>query len=229
MRSILTHLCHVQVNGVEYAYGSNDARDTTGVFTCMPKHSPGYQYRTTIDFGERMLRRKVHIREDGSEMSYRLEGDGSVSSGLRVSEREVDGREVLREMAREYMGTDYDLLRKNCCTFAHDAAVRLGVKEEEVPSWFRNLCQAGAVTQDAAVSTMQPISQVFSACDCDMNEDVPEYVENTGFEVISTEAKPAKNGRGAKSRVQEAESVDEDGYSELSTNEKFRRTISWRY
>ena len=213
------------MNGVEYAYGSNDARDTTGVFTCMPKHSPGYQYRTTIDFGERTLVRKVHVNEDDSEIQH--PADGSHERGL--FEREVDGREVLREMAREYMGTDYDLLRKNCCTFAHDAAVRLGVNEKEVPSWFRNLCKAGAVTQDAAVSTMQPISQVFSACDCDMNDDVPEYVENTGFEVISTEAKPGRKVRGGKYSIHGAESIEEDGRSELSTTDRFHRTSSWRY
>jgi hypothetical protein len=85
----------------------------------------------------------------------------------------VDGREVLREMADDYLGMDYDLLRKNCCTFGHDACLRLGVKEEEIPSWFRNLCVAGASTQDAANSTFEPITQVFSACgDMDSPFDV---------------------------------------------------------
>ena len=68
-------------------------------------------------------------------------------------------------MAAEYKGSEYDLLRKNCVTFAHDACVRLGVKDSEVPEWFRNLCLAGAAAQDAAHSTMEPISKVFSSCD----------------------------------------------------------------
>jgi len=65
-------------------------------------------------------------------------------------------------MATEYLGTDYDLLRKNCCTFSHDACIRLGISEEEIPSWFHNLASAGAVTQDAANFTLAPITQFFS-------------------------------------------------------------------
>jgi hypothetical protein len=137
----------------------------------MPKHSPGYQYRSSIDFGDRTLMRQVRVSKRGDESNYSQSG-----------ERRVDGREIIREMAMEYMGIDYDLLRKNCCTFAHDACIRMGVKEEEVPSWFRNLCVAGAVTQDAAVSTIQPLTKVFSACD--MDGALEDYLSDTGFEVI---------------------------------------------
>ena len=218
------------MNGVEYAYGSNDTRNTTGVFTCMPKHSPGYQYRSTIDFGERTLVRKMQVSSDGADKKSKTGRNFDTSDGITAIDRQIDGREVLREMAREYMGTDYDLLRKNCCTFAHDAAVRLGVREEEVPSWFRNLCRAGALTQDAAVSTMQPISQVFSACDCDNQDELPGYVENTGFEVISTAALDGPGGRRYGRRgVHGADSIDDEGDSQLASSEKFRRTSSWRY
>jgi hypothetical protein len=134
----------------------------------MPKHSPGYQYRTSIDFGERTLMKKVNVSKRGDDIKM---------------DRSVDGREVLREMAQEYMGIDYDLLRKNCCTFAHEACLRQGVKEEEIPSWFRNLCIAGALTQDVALSTFEPLTRVFSACD--MEGTLTEYVKDTGFEVIT--------------------------------------------
>jgi hypothetical protein len=139
----------------------------TGVFTCMPKCSPGYQYRTTIDFGDRALIRSVRPTRRGDS--------------IEPTKRSVDGREVVREMAIEYMGLDYDLLRKNCVTFAHDACLRLGVNEAEVPEWFRNLCLAGAAAQDAANSTIEPLSKVFSSCDMD------GLTEWTGFEVISNE------------------------------------------
>jgi hypothetical protein len=85
-------------------------------------------------------------------------------------------------MAAEYMGADYDLLRKNCVTFAHDACLRLGVNESEVPEWFRNLCVAGAAAQDAANSTMAPLTRVFSSCD---KEGLAGIVKDAGFEVIS--------------------------------------------
>ena len=197
----------------------------------MPKHSPGYQYRTTIDFGERTLVRTAFVSADGSEIRYKKiqdatqKGGGNVPEGFRVVDRQVDGREVLREMAREYMGTDYDLLRKNCCTFAHDAAIRLGVNDGEIPTWFLNLCYAGALTQDAAVSTMEPLSKVFSSCDCDINDAVPDYLENatTGFEVISNEQIAATKGRSSKN------GVAQDGDARLSSDSKFRRTSSWQY
>lgn len=163
---LLTLHWRLQINGIEYAYGANDTRGLTGVFTCMPKCSPGYQYRTTIDLGDRALIRNVH------------------SSGRVTPQKQrfVDGREVVREMAAEYMGADYDLLRKNCVTFAHDACLRLGVNENEVPEWFRNLCVAGAAAQDAATSTMAPLSRVFSSCD---REGLAGIVKDAGFEVIN--------------------------------------------
>jgi hypothetical protein len=132
----------------------------------MPKCSPGYQYRTTIDLGDRALIRNVN----------------SSGRGDAPTKRFVDGREVVREMATEYMGADYDLLRKNCVTFAHDACLRLGVQESEVPEWFRNLCLAGAKAQDAANSTMAPLTRVFSSCDRD---GLAGIVKDAGFEVIS--------------------------------------------
>ena len=139
----------------------------------MPKSSPGYQYRTTIDFGDRPLSIKTVSSDDSSPRSrYSPRED-----------RQVDGREVIREMATEYMGIDYDLLRKNCCTFAHDACLRLGVSEDEIPGWFINLSAAGAITQDAAVSTMEPLTKVFSACDMDAAFD--DYLQDGGYEVIT--------------------------------------------
>ncbi|KAL3944242.1 MAG: hypothetical protein SGBAC_001685 [Bacillariaceae sp.] len=117
----------VEVNGVEYAYGANEYEGITGVFTCAPMTAPGFQYRTTIDFGDRK----------------------PLFMGSRSTQ---DSRGILQGMAREYMGKEYDLLRKNCCTFAHDACVRLGIQDQEIPTWFRNLAEAGKNTQDAATS-----------------------------------------------------------------------------
>jgi hypothetical protein len=150
---------------VEYAYGANSTSGLTGVFTCMPKHSPGYQYRQTIDFGNRLTTRNQYS------------GQGSRRS-LPPTLVPVDGREIVRQMASEYMGVDYDLLRKNCCTFAYDACTRLGVRESEIPTWFHNLAAAGAITQDAANSTLQPINHAFN-CDLDKLTDL---VNETGLE-----------------------------------------------
>jgi hypothetical protein len=163
----------IEINGIEYAFGANETQGLTGVFTCMPQNSPGYQYRTTIDFGDRVLIRSI-------DPTASRRGDS-----VQPAKRSVDGREVVREMATEYMGLDYDLLRKNCVTFAHNACLRLAVRESEVPEWFRNLCVAGASVQDAANSTIEPLSKVFSSCDMD---GLAEWVQGSGFEVINNEA-----------------------------------------
>jgi len=127
----------------------------------MPKNSPGYQYRSSIDFGSRIVNR---------------------------DESHIDGREIIREMAPDYMGLDYDLLRKNCCTFAHDACLRMGIEENEIPTWFTNLASAGALTQDAATFTMEPLTKVLSACDVDAafgDDSQDTKIENVAYEVLA--------------------------------------------
>ena len=179
----------VEINGVEYAYGANSTKGLTGVFTCMPKHSPGYQYKTTIDFGHRYSTK---------QQSSASRGQSKMDVSNQFSAVAIDGREVVRSMAGDYMGTEYDLLRKNCCTFAYDACIRLGVSEEEIPSWFFNLASAGAATQDAANSTFAPFTQIFTACE--LNK-FGEYLKDNedGFEVIKGDTDcggGGENGRG---------------------------------
>jgi hypothetical protein len=162
LHSIGTGAYHVglEINGIEYAYGANKTKGLTGIYTCMPKCSPSYQFRTTIDFGNRLVRRR--------KMNNAGNQKGEV----------VDGRQIVRQMATEYLGTDYDLLRKNCCTFAHDGCIRLGISEEEIPSWFHNLAAVGAVTQDATNSTLAPITQLFSSNELDKFAD---YLNETSL------------------------------------------------
>ena len=144
----------VEINGVEYAYGATSVPHQTGVFTCFPRLSPGYQYRTTIDLGERPLIRRSWVSVPST--------NDSQMTVYREVEDFIEGRTVMKEMSREYMGNDYDILRKNCCTFARQACLRLGVPDEEIPSWFRNLAESGALTQDAVRATVEPLTSVLS-------------------------------------------------------------------
>jgi hypothetical protein len=64
---------------------------------------------------------------------------------LTLSRDEVLG--ILEEMCGDWLGSDYDLLRKNCCTFCADFVQRLGTKP--VPSWVLNLAGTGATAVDA--------------------------------------------------------------------------------
>jgi PPPDE putative peptidase domain len=208
----------VEVNGVEYSFGACDQPGHTGVFSCMPKRSPGYQYRTTIDFGERTLLKKTWVREEN------MLGKEDMTPAYREEERSVDGREVIKEMAAEYPGVSYDLLRKNCVTFACDACLRLGVEEKEIPSYFRNLCESGALTQDVALQTVEPIQSIFSVC-----EDYGGIAEKTiedGFEVITK-----VDGQGLKKVVTVVDAVECNQYqcSDCPSLGGVRRTLSWTY
>jgi PPPDE putative peptidase domain len=156
----------VECNGIEYAYGACNQPNKTGVFSCIPKLSPGYQYRTTIDFGFIPLVRSSWVSVPAipkSPMdSHAHDSPRSTCSGSSFHYREefLDGRQVIKEMATEYMGIDYDILKRNCCTFAADACVRLGVPEDQVPTWFRNLAQTGAYSHSTFV---EPIQHVLSS------------------------------------------------------------------
>ena len=155
----------VEVNGIEYAYGACPTPGRSGVFPCTPKRSPGYQYRTTIDFGERAVARRSNVVVIQQDHSVELEDDVEY----------LDGRDIVRGMAKQYMGADYDILRKNCCTFARELCFRFGIKQEEIPSWFSNLAESGAMTHDLALATVQPL-RVFSICE-------PDLVVREGFEI----------------------------------------------
>mmetsp|Transcript_13051 Transcript_13051/g.28286 ORF Transcript_13051/g.28286 Transcript_13051/m.28286 type:complete len:700 (-) Transcript_13051:61-2160(-) len=135
----------VEVNGIEFAFGANDIPGLSGVFTCNPRHSPGYQYRTTLDFGDRATTRNAYNddpRRYGNQQVSREEGVQNF----------INGHLIMQSMAYEYLGCDYDLLRHNCCTFARDACLRLGVAEDEIPSWFHNLASTGADAHDAVAN-----------------------------------------------------------------------------
>jgi PPPDE putative peptidase domain len=190
----------VECNGIEYAYGACSTPYKSGVFSCIPKLSPGYQYRTSIDFGEIPLVRSSWTivpanPDDSSPKSV-------TSTSFRQVIQFVDGRTVMKEMATEYMGVDYDILRRNCCTFAADACVRLGVPHDQIPSWFRNLAETGAYSQDVAKAAfVEPLQRVLSTaahdhsiCGADYEaeptanttpQDNNNDDEETGFEVIA--------------------------------------------
>lgn len=207
----------VEVNGVEYSFGACEVPGHTGVFSCMPKRSPGYQYRTTIDFGERALVKKNWVRADDENQKE------SLTPAYREVERHVDGREVIKEMAAEYPGISYDLLRKNCVTFACDVCLRLGVEEKEIPSYFRNLCESGALAQDVTLQTVEPIQSIFSACEG--YGDIAEKTLEDGFEVIT---KVDAQGLGKVVTVIDAVECNQYQCTDCPSL-GVRRTLSWTY
>lgn len=149
MVSFVSFISLPQVNGIEFAYGANDIPGLSGVFTCNPRHSPGYQYRTTLDFGDRATTRNIYNddrRRDNKRQQH------SQQQSEQDDQTFINGHLIMQSMAYDYLGCDYDLLRHNCCTFARDACLRLGVAEEEIPSWFLNLASTGADAHDAVAN-----------------------------------------------------------------------------
>lgn len=51
--------------------------------------------------------------------------------------------EVVSELIEEYPGTDYNILRRNCCHFADDFCQRLGVGQ--IPGWVHRLARVGTL------------------------------------------------------------------------------------
>ena len=216
--------CGLEVNGIEYAYGANDIADATGVFTCVPKHSPGYQHRTSIDFGRRFVRKKAWVNIQTELVNTRTGKGTKISDVYEEVTRFLDGHEILQSMAPEYRGTDYDLLEKNCCTFARDACLRLGIKEHEIPTWFMNLASAGAMTREAAQRTLSAFALPQSITSRSEKES-SHALNDGGIEVI-LEKDSSRNGE----IVKVVDTLGESN-SKRSLEETIgvRRTLSWTY
>jgi len=188
----------VEVNGIEYAYGANDTPKLSGVFTCPTRCSPGYEYRSTLDFGKRKTVRREWISVPSKNFRKESKKSKEIPNVYREVETFVDGATVIQKMAQEYMGNEYDLLRQNCCTFAKDACLRLGVTEEDIPTWFLSMAEAGVVTEDAVVAlgenVVTPMKRILSGNDLsgqnkeniDLQSELTDNDsgENKGFEVI---------------------------------------------
>jgi hypothetical protein len=150
---------------------------------CMPKKNPVYQYRKSIDFGERTLTQDVFINCRGQQVQTDPD-TGGAPAGCFAARVHVDGRDILKRMTKEYLGADYDLLRKNCCTFAFDACLRLGIDESTIPRWFLTLHQTGAYTQDLALSATRPITSAISKVPCNCEVAIPRLFAKRGLQVI---------------------------------------------
>lgn len=218
----------IEVDGVEYAFGAHNMKNMTGVFTCRPKQSPGFSYRTTIDFGQIEIKKKVQL-----EVPAEKQGLLTHQSSNRQLEIYVNAKEILQKLSLTYLGTDYNLLRKNCCTFARDALLELGIEAEDIPSWFTNISEAGAMTEDVVTSVdetlIMPIRQMFSESeedpDCNFYGDsVP-----TSPDVASEDAQGFEVELGQR-KITEVNIVNgEDMAQSITTTYAMKKTPSWTY
>lgn len=78
---------------------------------------------------------------------------------------------ILREMAPSWKAISYDLMQKNCCTFADDFCRRLGVGA--LPAWVNRLAQVGA----GMVLAVQQIQSSLAPAGIAPGEDGYELLE----------------------------------------------------
>ena len=126
----------------------------------------------------------------------------------------------------------YPQLRKNCCSFARDVCIRLGVKEADIPRWFHNAAQAGADAEDAITNVEYSVRNMLD-CTAPVDPlDLESY--NHGFEIIlpmgrTLEGKMTKGLKVVESPTmrtpQERTPLDDDNLSLSDMHE----TASWTY
>lgn len=65
--------------------------------------------------------------------------------------------EIISDLIEEYPGTDYNLLRRNCCHFADEFCIRLGVGG--IPAWIHRLARLGAGIETMLQNAPRPIKE----------------------------------------------------------------------
>merc|ERR1719401_1386448 len=74
----------------------------------------------------------------------------------RCSQRDV--RALIQQLAEEWQGSDYDLLRCNCCHFSTELCKMLGVGS--APAWLFNLSSAGVAIDDGVQAAKLGVSNL---------------------------------------------------------------------
>jgi len=73
---------------------------------------------------------------------------------IQLSKKDVE--RILEQMAQQWQGCQYDMLRRNCCHFTVELGKKLGAKE--LPRWISSLAGVGANIHDAVVGAQSRLS-----------------------------------------------------------------------
>ncbi|KAJ6421221.1 hypothetical protein OIU84_028572 [Salix udensis] len=131
--------------------------------------------------------------------------------------------QILRELSREWPGSDYDLLAKNCNHFCDEFCERLGVPK--LPGWVNRFANAGDAAMEIAGNTAfrfrQAKTEIVSASKVayrflagvtSSNGSAPDSPTNSNTRVPRLQASWFKNliTNGAKPSSTEVDDQDED-------------------
>ena len=112
----------IEIHGQEYSFGGTDNPTFagTGVFVCPPKQCPVHRYQESILLG--------HCELSPTQVRTMIQ----------------------HHLEPAWLAKDYNLFRKNCCFFAQEFAIQLGVGD--LPTWVYSLAQT---TQGVEPKLMQ--------------------------------------------------------------------------
>ncbi|KAI8078952.1 PPPDE putative peptidase domain-containing protein [Gilbertella persicaria] len=103
----------IEIGEHEYCFGGHDYEHVTGVFMVKPKVGPQGL----------LFKQSIH-------MGY-----------TNLTQREIE--QVLQDISKEYMGTSYKLLTRNCNHFSEDLCKRLTGKA--APGWINRAAKLGTM------------------------------------------------------------------------------------
>jgi len=95
---------------------------------------------------------------------------------LDVGTTDLSQEEVVRiltELSGEWLGCDYDILRKNCVSFSAMLVERLGAGF--IPTWVSNLADAGATLQDGSTKLATTARSMASVAAAKARETDAQY------------------------------------------------------
>mmetsp|Transcript_120586 Transcript_120586/g.240111 ORF Transcript_120586/g.240111 Transcript_120586/m.240111 type:complete len:345 (+) Transcript_120586:103-1137(+) len=115
--------------------------------------------------------------------------DESVPMGAtHCSQEEVQA--LIECLQQEWLVSDYDVLRRNCCHFASDLCCKLGLSE--IPKWVTNLAEAGVALEDS-VEQLQEKTRMACAVCCTTAEhrrealsSLKSFHSNSDVDVVET-------------------------------------------
>ena len=103
---------------MEYAYGANNIEGMSGIFTCTPQESPGYEYRETLDFGKLYTTKRTWIR-----IPKETKLDNTISAALSGSSDNGDNKESGSDHASPGAGKQQKYSFREMKSFADGHAV----------------------------------------------------------------------------------------------------------
>lgn len=149
--------------------------------------------------------------------------------------------QILRELSREWPGSDYDLLAKNCNHFCDEFCERIGVPK--LPGWVNRFANAGDAAMEIAGNTAfrfrQAKTEIVSASKVayrflvgvtSSNGSAPESPANSNTGVPRFQASWFKNliTNGAKPSGTEVDDQDEDVLLQRQLSKQGSDPLSWQ-